>query len=451
MNVSTSSIRLITSVPGPKSAEWMKRRDEAVPRGVATTLPVFVEKAEGAVIEDIDGNHFLDFTGGIGCLNQGHRPPAVVEAIREQADKHLHTCFMVTPYDSYVRLAEKLNNQAPGSSKKKTILLNTGAEAVENAIKIARAYTNRGGVIAFNDAFHGRTLLAASLTSKIHPYKAGFGPFAPEIYRMPYAYCYRCEYNLTYPDCNLHCARKLEDVFARQVASNSVAAVIFEPVLGEGGFVVPPEDWFQVIIEICRKHGVLVIADEVQTGFARTGAVLACEQFGFEPDLIVTAKSLSGGLPLGAVTGRQEIMDAPVVGGLGGTFGGNPLACVAGLAAWETLERENLTERAEQFGKIFLNATRSWPDEFPLIGDIRGVGAMRAIELVKDRITKEPAKDETKAVLNLCHQRGLLIISAGTYGNVIRILAPLVATDEQIDEGLAILEDSFRLVTAGAR
>ncbi len=446
MNAITSSIRLVTAIPGPKSVEWMKRRDAAVPRGLTTALPVFVERSEGAVIEDIDGNRFLDFTGGIGSLNQGHRPPAVVDAIREQAGRYLHTCFMVTPYDSYVRLAEKLNEQAPGKSAKKTILLNTGAEAVENAIKIARAYTKRTGVIAFNDAFHGRTLLAVSLTSKTQPYKAGFGPFAPEIYRLPYAYCYRCEYNLKYPECNVECARKLEEVFLRQVSSSSVAAVIFEPVLGEGGFVTPPAEWFPVILDICRKHGVLVIADEVQTGFGRTGPVFACERFGFEPDLIVSAKSLSGGLPLGAVTGKQEIMDAPVPGGLGGTFGGNPLACEAGLAAWETFEGGHLSERAERFGRIFEQVTSKWPERFTLIGDVRGVGAMRAIELVTDRVTKEPAKEETKQVLSQCHQRGLIIISAGTLGNVIRILAPLVASDEEIEEGLGILEEALGMV-----
>jgi 4-aminobutyrate aminotransferase / (S)-3-amino-2-methylpropionate transaminase / 5-aminovalerate transaminase len=443
MSTSTSSIRLTSAVPGPKSTEWMKRRDAAVPRGLGTTLPIFVEHTEGATIEDIDGNVFLDFAGGIGCQNMGHRPPEVVAAIHAQADRYLHTCFMVTPYEGYVRLAEMLNERTPGSSPKKTALFNSGAEAVENAIKIARAYTKRAGVIAFEDAFHGRSLLTLSLTGKTHPYKLGFGPFAPEVYRMPYAYCYRCAYHLTYPTCKVECATRLEDAFLRQVEAGAVAAVIFEPVLGEGGFVVPPAEWFAEVSRICRKHGVLVIADEVQSGFARTGALFACERFRLEPDLIVTAKSLSGGLPLAAVTGKAEIMDAPGVGALGGTFGGNPLSCAAALALWETLDKGHFIERAEGFGRLFSQVTKSWPDRFPLIGDIRGVGAMRAIELVRDRATKEPAAAECKQIIAACHKRGLLILSAGTYGNVIRLLTPLAASDDQLREGLTILEAAF--------
>lgn len=444
MTPSTSSIRLVTAIPGPKSQEWMKRRESAIARGIGIVLPVFVQRAEGAVIEDIDGNQFLNFASGISCLNTGHRAPAVVEAIHDQTDRFLHTCFMVTPYESYVRVAEILNERTPGRFPKKTIFVNSGAEAIENAVKIARSYSKRTGIVAFEDGFHGRTLLTMTLTSKTNPYKAGFGPFAPEVYRMPYAYCYRCAYNLTYPDCHVECARQLENVFIRQVESGSVAAVLFEPVLGEGGFVVPPAEWFGKIAEVCRKHGVLIIADEVQTGFARTGPVFACERFGLEPDLIATAKSLSGGMPLAAVTGRAEIMDAPQVGGLGGTFGGHPVACAAALAVWEMLDKERLTERAENFGRIFTQFTRNWKDRFPLVGDIRGIGAMQAIELVRDRQTKEPANTETKAVLANCHQRGLLILSAGTYGNVIRLLAPLVATNEQIEEGLGILEEALR-------
>jgi 4-aminobutyrate aminotransferase / (S)-3-amino-2-methylpropionate transaminase / 5-aminovalerate transaminase len=335
-----------------------------------------------------------------------------------------------------------------GDLPEEDVLCEHGAEAVENAVKIARSYTRRQAVIAFEDAFHGRTQLALSLTGKTHPYKAGFGPFAPEIYRAPFAYCYRCAYHLTYPQCGIECATRLESVFQRYIESEAVAAVIFEPVLGEGGFVNPPAEWFRAIAEICRRHGVLMIADEVQTGFCRTGPVFACERFGIEPDLMVTAKSIAGGLPLAAVTGRAEVMDAPEPGGLGGTFGGNPLSCAAALATVRTIESLNLSARAEEIGRIFERVTREWPKRFPLIGDIRGIGAMRAIELVKDRATKEPAQAEVKQALAACHRRGLLIISAGTLGNVIRILVPLVATGAQVEEGLRILEDSLAMVYA---
>ena len=437
------SVRLLTSIPGPISRQLMARRDSAVPRGLGAALPVFVRRAEGAVIEDVDGNCFLDFAGGIGCQNAGHRPPEVVTALKEQADAYLHLCFTVTPYETYVRLAEILNERTPGSFAKKTFLANSGAEAVENAIKIARAYTGRQAVIAFEDAFHGRTLLALTLTSKIHPYKAGFGPYAPEIYRIPYAYCYRCSYHLTYPSCDVECASRLEDVFLRQVAAGAVAAVIFEPVLGEGGFVVPPGEWFTRICDICRKHKILIIADEIQTGFGRTGPAYACESFGVEPDMILSAKSISGGTPLAAVTGRAEIMDAVEPGALGGTFGGNPLACAAAIAAWQAFDREDLSAGAALFASVFENRTRGWRDRFLSIGDIRGLGGMQAIEFVTDRGTRKPAAALTKRILAICHELGLLIISAGTYGNVIRFLAPLTASSSQIDEGLTILEKAL--------
>jgi 4-aminobutyrate aminotransferase/(S)-3-amino-2-methylpropionate transaminase len=442
-NARISSIRLVTPIPGPKSRALLERSKAAVPRGPSSILPVFVARAEGAVIEDVDGNRLLDFASGISCLNVGHCAPEVVEAASRQLNRFLHTCFTVSPYEGYVRLAEILNQKVPGDFPKKTFFVNSGAEAVENAVKIARVFTGRTGVVCFEDAFHGRTLLALSLTSKIHPYKAGFGPFAPEIHRLPYAYCYRCAYNLTYPECGIACAHRLEDFFKRYVEAKSVAAVIFEPVLGEGGFVVPPAEFVQIISDICRRHGVLVIADEVQTGIARTGTTFACERFGIAPDLMVSAKSLSGGLPLGAVTGRAEIMDAVGEGGLGGTFGGNPVACEAALAVWEILESRNLPERAEQIGKTFWRVTQTWRDRFSMVGDVRGLGAMCAVELVKDPVSREPAKAETAHVLRLCHERGLLVISAGTYGNVVRMLVPLVASEEQVEEGLRILEESL--------
>lgn len=437
-----SSIHLATAIPGPRSIELQKQREANVPRGVGSVLPIFVRRASGAVIEDVDGNQLLDFTGGIGCENAGHCPPAVVDAVRRQAEQFFHTCFMVTPYEGYVRLAEELNRRTPGSFPKKTFLVSSGAEAVENAVKIARHYTRRTGIIAFEDAFHGRTQLAMSLTGKTKPYKAGFGPFAPEIYRTPFAYCYRCSYNRTYPECGLECARSLESVFKRHIESESVAAVIFEPVLGEGGFVAPPATWFPELAAICRRHGILIIADEIQTGFCRTGTMFACEQLDIEPDIIVSAKSIAGGLPLAAVTGRQEIMDSPGAGALGGTYGGNPIACAAALEILKEVD-SGLNERARWIGHIFESTTNGWGQRFPLIGDIRGLGAMRAIELVRNRDTKEPAEKETRQVLAECHRRGLVIISAGAFANVIRLLVPLTAPEDQLREGLRILEDAL--------
>ena len=445
------AIRLRTSVPGPRSQEWLRRRADAVARGVSQITPVFIEHSEGAVIEDVDGNRFIDFAGGIGCLNAGHCAPDVVAALRRQIDRFLHTCFMVTPYESYVRLAERLNALAPGDFPKKTLLLNSGAEAVENAVKIARAYTRRPAVVCFEDAFHGRTLLTMSLTSKTHPYKAGFEPFASDVYRIPYAYCYRCSYGLTYPSCAMHCGHHLEDTFARVVAAESVAAVIVEPVLGEGGFVTPPAEFLGTLHEICRRHGIVFIADEVQTGFGRTGRLFACEHFDVAPDLVVTAKSLGGGLPLAAVTGRAEIMDHTGPGSLGGTFGGNPLACEAALAVLDVMERDKLPERAAHLGERFAARARTWQERWPLIGDIRGLGAMRAMELVRSRQTREPAAEETKEIARYCYEHGLIVISAGTYGNVIRILMPLVITDELFEEGLGVLESAFAAVVTGPR
>lgn len=442
-----ATIQLRTSIPGPKSQELMRRRIAAVPRGVYHATPIFAARAEGAVVEDVDGNRMIDFAGGIGCLNVGHRAPRVVSAICEQVDAFLHTCFSVAPYAKYIELAEKMNSLVPGEFSKKTILVNSGAEAVENAVKIARAYTHRPAIICFEDAFHGRTMLTMSLTSKTHPYKAGFEPFATDIYRIPYAYCYRCSYSLTYPSCNVFCAHHLEDTFKRLVAAEAVAAVVVEPVLGEGGFVVPPREFFAILQDICRKHEILFIADEVQSGFGRTGAMFACQRFGIVPDLLVAAKSIAGGLPLAAVTGRAEIMEAPGVGGLGGTFGGNPVSCAAALAAIETLEHENLSARAEKLGERFDVRARSWQKKLLLIGDVRGLGAMRALELVRSAESREPAKEETEQVLRYCHEHGLILLSSGSYGNVLRILVPLVIADAQFEEGLDILEAALQSVT----
>jgi 4-aminobutyrate aminotransferase / (S)-3-amino-2-methylpropionate transaminase / 5-aminovalerate transaminase len=444
------SIQLRTEIPGPNSIALMKRREAAVPRGPFHATPIFAARSEGAIIEDVDGNKFLDFAGGIGCLNTGHRPAQIDTAIRQQLDKHLHLCFSVTPYEGYVAVAEKLNALAPGNFAKKTLLVNSGAEAVENAVKIARAYTKRPAIIAFNDAFHGRTLMTLSLTSKTHPYKSGFEPFPGDVYRLPYAYCYRCSYGLTYPGCKMACAVALEDAFKRVVAAESVAAVIAEPVLGEGGFVVPPREYFAVLQEICRKHGILFIADEVQSGIGRTGKFFAVEHYGAEPDLITSAKSLGGGLPLAAVTGRAEVMDAADVGGLGGTFGGNPAACAAALAAIEIIENAKLLARSAQLGRKFEERGKYWMKKFQIVGEVRGLGGMCAIEIVKNPATREPASDETKQVAQFCYEHGLITITAGTYGNVMRILAPLVVTDAQFDEGLDVLESALAHVSAAA-
>lgn len=430
------TIQIRTTIPGPKSKALMDRRNAAVARGPYHSTPVFVAKAEGAVLEDVDGNRFIDFAGGIGCLNIGHRAPGVVAALRDQIDQFLHVCFSVTPYESYIAVAEKLNALAPGNFPKKSVLVNSGAEAVENAIKIARAYTKRPAVICFEDAFHGRTLMAMTLTSKPHPYKAGFEPLATDVYRIPFAYPYRSAAGTTVDEFAHH----LEDAFKRHVAAENVAAVIAEPVLGEGGFVVPPHGYFAALHKICKKHGILFIADEVQSGIARTGKWFACEHFGVEPDLLISAKSLGGGMPLAAVTGRAEVMDAPSVGGLGGTFGGNPLSCVAALAAIETIEKEGLLVRSMGIGRRFEERARRWQKKWELVGEVRGLGGMCAIELVRDAQTKEPADTETKELSKYCYEHGLINITAGTYGNVMRILVPLVVTDAQFDEGMDVLE-----------
>lgn len=441
-----ATIRLRTAIPGPKSREWLKRREAAVPKGVFHYTPIFIARAKGALVEDVDGNSFIDLAGGIGCLNVGHAPDPLLKNLHEQADHFLHAAFSVSPYEGYVRLAERLNAITPGKFEKKTFLVNTGAEGIENAIKIARAYTKKFAVICFEHAFHGRTLLALSVTSKTNPYKTGFGPFASDVYRIPYAYCYRCDYHLQYPSCGLHCAHQLKDLLQYIVSAESVAAVLAEPVLGEGGFVAPPSDFFKELVGICREKGILFIADEVQTGIARTGTLFACEQYGIEPDILVSSKSLGGGLPIAAVTGRAEVMDAPGLGGLGGTYNGNPVACATALAALDLVESENLCDRATQLGEQFVARAREWQKQWRQIGAIHGLGAMRALEFVRDRESQTPASDETKAIVKHCYERGVLIISAGTYGNVIRLLMPLVITDDEFQEALAVLEGAIASV-----
>jgi len=428
------TISLKTSVPGPKSQALQARRQAAVPQGPFNIAPIFVERGDGATVTDVDGNVFLDFSGGLGSLNAGHANPKVVEAVTAQAKNYLHTCFHIAQYEPYVALAEKLNAIIPGKFPKKTLLVNSGAEAVENAVKIARYWTKRPAVVAFEHGFSGRTLLAMSLTSKVMPYKFGFGPFAPEVYRLPYPYAYRSELD---EDSMIE---QLREFFQTHVDPKQVACVVMELVLGEGGFVVAPKKYVQALAKLCRDNGILFVADEIQTGFARTGRMFATEHYDFEPDLVTTAKSLAGGMPISAVTGRAEIMESVHIGGLGGTYGGNPVACAAALATIGEIERLNLPARAEKIGEKLRGKALDWHKKQPMIGDIRGLGAMVAIEFVKDRQTKEPAKEFNVGLVKRCVENGVILIYAGTHSNVLRYLVPLVITDEQLEEGLAVIE-----------
>jgi len=418
-------------------------RNQHIPQGPFNVHPIFVEKAKGAILTDVEGNEYIDFAGGIGVNNVGHCNEEVLKAVQDQIQKYIHTCFHVVMYEPYVELAKRLNEITPGNFPKKTMFVNSGAEAVENAVKIARHATGRQSTIAFEDAFHGRTLLALSLTSKMKPYKYGFAPYAPEIYRMPYAYCYRCAFGLEYPSCEIRCAYFLRDFFHTHICSEQVAALIVEPVLGEGGFVVPPKEYFKILHKICQDNGIVFIADEVQTGFGRTGKMFAMEHYEVAPDIITLAKSIAGGFPLSAVTGKAELMDHPQVGGLGGTYAGNPVACRAALAVLDQFEKKNLLTRGEQIGKKVLEKFLEFKEIYSVIGDVRGLGAMVGMELVTDRKTKEPATTLTKQLVAICRDKGLLMISAGTHSNIIRPLMPLVITDEQLERGLSIIEESL--------
>jgi 4-aminobutyrate aminotransferase / (S)-3-amino-2-methylpropionate transaminase / 5-aminovalerate transaminase len=436
-------IRLQTEIPGPNSRALLARRSKAVPRGVPAVTPIAVVHADGAVLTDADGNRLIDFGGGIGVVNTGHRHPGVVQAVREQLDRFDHVCFPISTYEPYVELAERLNRVTPGSHEKRTFFVNSGAEAVENAVKVARFFTGRQGVVCFEHGFHGRTNLAMALTSKVMPYKKGFGPFAPEVYRIPFPYCYRCEAGgqadgRTGGQCCMASRERLEQIFATTVDPDSVAAIIMELELGEGGFVPAPREYVDELAKFARDHGILFIADEIQTGFGRTGKLFASEHYGLVPDIIITAKSLAGGLPLAAITGRADVLDAPHVGGLGGTYGGNPLACAAALAVLKAMEEERIPARAQRTGDRIKARFREWADQYPCIGDVRGLGAMVAMELVTDRETRTPDKAVTARVLAGALARGLVLLSAGTSGNVIRVLAPLTAEDSLIDEGLAV-------------
>jgi 4-aminobutyrate aminotransferase/(S)-3-amino-2-methylpropionate transaminase len=426
-----------------RSQELLEMRNKHVPQGPFNTTTAFIKEAKGAVMTDIEGRELIDFAGGIGVNNVGHSHPKVVAAIKDQAEKFIHTCFHVAMYDAYVDLAAQLNDLAPGDFPKMTMFANSGAEAVENAVKVARYATGREAIICFDNAFHGRTLMGMTLTSKIKPYKFNFGPFAPEVYRMPFAYCYRCPFGLNYPSCDVACADYLEEFFITNVAAESTAALIAEPIQGEGGFVTPPPEYFPKLDKICKKHGIALIIDEVQSGSARTGKFFAIEHWGVEPDIITLAKSFAGGMPLSAVIGREEMMNKPHVGGLGGTYGGNPICCRAALAVLEVITQDGLLQRSAELGEILSKRFAALQEKVELIGEVRGKGPMLGMELVKDRESREPATDQAKKVVQLCYEKGLVVLACGNFGNVIRTLMPLVITDEQLDKGLSILEESL--------
>ncbi len=423
---------LATEIPGPRSRELMARRQAALPTGVGTTLPVFAARASGGIVEDVDGNRFIDLAAGIAVTTVGSSAPRVVASVTEQVERFTHTCFQVTPYESYVAVCEALNELTPGDHEKKSFLVNSGAEAVENAVKIARYATGRDAVVAFDHGFHGRTLLAMTLTGKVMPYKQGFGPFAPEVYRAPYSYPFRGTGDLASTLAYLD----------KTVGASNIACVVVEPIAGEGGFIVPEPGWLAGLAAWCRDNGVVLVADEVQTGIARTGAWFASEHEGVVPDIVTTAKGMGGGLPIGGITARADLVDKVHAGGLGGTFGGNPLSCAAALAAIETIREDGLVDRARAIGDVMVPRLQELASAYPSIGDVRGRGAMIAIELVgADGVT--PAADLTKAVAAACHGEGVLVLTAGSYSNVLRFLPPLVITDDLLDDALSVLEKAF--------
>jgi 4-aminobutyrate aminotransferase / (S)-3-amino-2-methylpropionate transaminase / 5-aminovalerate transaminase len=441
-------LRRVTEIPGPQSRSLLARRQRVVSKAICNETPLFIAKGRGAVVEDVDGNEYVDFAGGVGALNVGHASPDLVEAVKKQSEKFMHVSFQIMMYESFVALLERLAELTPGQFPKKGMFANSGAEAIENSVKLARAYTRRPGVVTFFGGFHGRTLLAMTLTTKHHPFKAHYGPYAPAAYRVPFAYCYRCPLNLRYPSCEVACADSLQEMLETSLSGDEVAAVVAEPVLGEGGFVVPPPEFWPIIKRTCERYGILFIADEIQTGFCRTGKMFASEHWELEPDLMVLSKSLAAGVPLSAVVGRAEVLDAPDLGGLGGTFGGSPLGCTAALKVIEKIERDRLVERAQAVGNQIRTRFLEMKERFSLIGDVRALGAMVAMELVRDPETKEPATKETDAVLKICYENGLIILSAGLKGNVIRCLAPLVIADDELALGLDILERAIAQVTS---
>ncbi len=436
--------KLVTDIPGPRSREWFARRDAAVPRGIANLHPIVTARAAGAIVEDVDGNRLIDFATGISVLNVGHSAPEVVAAAQRQLELDTHTCFHVTANEPYIELAERLNALTPGDHEKKTMFANSGAEAVENAVKIARKHTGRPAIVVFDHAFHGRTLMAMSLTAKVMPYKQGMGPFAPEIYRLPFAYPYRCPTGGTAETCAESCLAYALDEMHKHIGEENIAAILIEPIQGEGGFIAPAPGFVSGLAEFAGANGIVFIADEIQSGMGRAGRWFAIEDEGVVPDIVLSAKSLGGGLPISAVTGRTELMDSVHVGGLGGTYGGNPVAAAAALAVLDKIETEGLLERSRDVGVAIEGRLRGYQERFGAIGDVRGRGAMRAMELVADRDTKEPLDAATmNALARSALERGLIVLTAGTYGNVVRLLPPITIDDGLLDEGLDLLEEAF--------
>ncbi|MFN2525656.1 MAG: 4-aminobutyrate--2-oxoglutarate transaminase [Actinomycetota bacterium] len=436
-------------LPGPRSKEWVARREKAVPRAVFNTLPVFIESVEPAAVVDADGNRFIDFAAGLGVLNVGRASGRVLDAVRDQVERFLHECFHVAMYPGYVELAEALNRVTPGDHAKKTMLANSGAEAVENAVKVARYATGRQAVICFSNGFSGRTLLAMTLTAK-EIYKRGYGPFAPEVHRFPFPYEYRPPFQSS-GSVSAACATHLADVIDHEIGSARVACMVIEPVQGEGGYVVCPQEFMHLVRSICSERDILLIDDEIQSGMGRTAKMFAIEHYDVVPDLVTTAKSLGAGLPISGVTGNADAMEAPHVGGLGGTYGGNPVACAAALAVIAELETSDVLARAEKQGRTIRERLDPLEEELDLVGEVRGLGPMIGLELVSDSATKEPAGLATAAVIKRCHENGLLILKCGTYDNVVRLLAPLVIADEELHRGLDILIEALEWANAGAR
>jgi 4-aminobutyrate aminotransferase/(S)-3-amino-2-methylpropionate transaminase len=436
----TQERRLVTAIPGPKSTEALKRRTEATSGGLGMAIPVVIERASDAILLDIDGNQIIDLGSGIGVTGVGNSAQRVVDRVIEQVQAFTHTCFTVAPYMNYIEVCEKLNAMTPGSHKKKSLLVNSGAEAVENAVKIARHYTKRQAIVVFEHSYHGRTNLTMALTAKNMPYKEGFGPFAPEVYRvpMPYSFHWVGDQATISQDAIDMVTHKIE----KEIGAHNVAAILIEPIQGEGGFIVPPKGFLPALAKYSKDNGIVFIADEVQTGFARTGHMFAVEEEGVVPDMVVTAKGIAGGLPLAAVTGRAEVMDSVHASGLGGTYGGNPIACAAALGAMETMEEENLVARARHIGEILGSSLRELAKKYPVIGEVRGRGAMQAIELVEPG-TKNPNTAAMSAVVKYCQSQGVLVLTAGTYSNVVRFLPPLVITDELLKDALSVLDDAF--------
>ena len=440
--------KLVTEIPGPRSSELLARREAAVPAAVFNTVPIFARAASGAIVEDVDGNRLIDLGAGLAVLNTGNTPREVVQALQDQAELFTHTCFHVVMHEPYVEVAERLNEITPGDHAKKTMLANSGAEAVENAVKIARYRTGRSAVVVFEHAFHGRTLLAMSLTGKVMPYKKGFGPFAPEVYRLPYAYPYRCPAGASEDACGEACAALAVDQMTSHIGPSSIAALVIEPVLGEGGFVVPGEGFIPALARFARDNGILFVADEVQTGIGRTGRWFGIEHEGVVPDVVTTAKSLGGGLPISAVTAPADVMDGIHVGGLGGTFGGNPLACRAALAVLDRIERDGLLQRAARIGEVAMERLSEMWERHDVVGDVRGRGAMVALELVTDRRTKEPAAAAATRVIKECYREGVIVLKAGTYDNVVRLLPPLTIDEGLLLEGLDVLDKALGAAAA---